>query len=246
LNVWDPNPGPGVFSLSQLWITAGAGNRLQTIESGWQVYPDLYGDRLPHLFIFFTNNNYADGSGWYNLNKPPGAQLGFVQYDTPAARSWVIGGALSSSGVGLSTVDGPQVNVVMQWQRDASTGNWFLYLGRDGGALDAIGYYPQGLFLSGPLTSAADTVDFGGEVASVTRSTTTGEMGSGQPASSGAKRAAYQDHVFFVPTSGDGHLQPAALTAMVDTSDSSFYSVVVRSAEAGERAYFYFGGHSAP
>src|ERR1700730_16696367 len=62
-----------------------------------------------------------DGSGWYNLNKPPGAQLGFVQYDTPAARSWVIGGALSRSGVGLSTVDGPQVNLAMQWQRCLST-----------------------------------------------------------------------------------------------------------------------------
>ena len=245
MNVWDPNPDPGVFSLSQLWISAQNGGPHQTIESGWQIYFLEYGDRLPHLFIFFTNNNYADGSGWYNLNRPPGQQLGFIQLDTPAARSWVIGDALSESGVGLSAIGGPQTNLIMQWQRDSNTGNWFLYLGRDDGSPDAIGYYPQQLFGAGPLASASQRVDFGGEVCSVVGSTATGEMGSGQPASSGWKRAAYQDRICFLPTSGD-RLQPASLMPVVDDNDSSFYSIVVGSAEDGNRTYFYFGGHSAP
>jgi hypothetical protein len=244
LNVWDPNPDPGVFSLSQLWITAQAGT-LQTIESGWQVYSGKYGDSLPHLFIYFTNNNYRDGSGWYNLERPPGQQLGFIQLDTPAARSWVIGGALSASGLGVSTTAGPQVNLTMQWQRDPTTGNWFLYLGRDGGAVDPIGYYPRQLFGAGPLSDAADTVDFGGEVCSVVGSTASGEMGSGQPANAGNGRAAYQDRVYFLPTSGD-RLQPASLTEQVDDSDSPFYSVIVGTTDNGKRTFFYFGGRSAP
>jgi hypothetical protein len=245
VDVWDPNPDPGVFSLSQLWITARA-SMLQTIESGWQVYPDVYGDRLPHLFIFFTNNSYAVGSGWYNLNQPPGQPLGFVQYATPAARSWVIGGALSQSGLGLSTIDGPQVYLTMQWQRDFSTGNWFLYLGRNAAALDPIGYYPQALFGTGPLTSTAQIVDFGGEVCSLPGSTATGEMGSGQPAAAGANQAASQDRLLYLPTSGDGTLEPANLTPVVDPSDAPYYSIAEGSAEGGERTFFYFGGHSAP
>ena len=32
------------FSLSQMWITRGGGGNLETVEGGWQVYHDLYGD----------------------------------------------------------------------------------------------------------------------------------------------------------------------------------------------------------
>src|SRR5262249_45008175 len=39
LNVWDVDPSPGVFNLSQLWMVGRlGGQKVQTIESGWQVY----------------------------------------------------------------------------------------------------------------------------------------------------------------------------------------------------------------
>src|SRR5207249_7804207 len=41
LNLWDPTPTNHQFSLSQQWYVGGS--PVQTIEGGWQVYPDLYG-----------------------------------------------------------------------------------------------------------------------------------------------------------------------------------------------------------
>src|SRR5213594_1101278 len=43
LNVWKPDPKPGVFSLSQHWYVGGSGESTQTVEGGWQVYPSKYG-----------------------------------------------------------------------------------------------------------------------------------------------------------------------------------------------------------
>ncbi|KAG2534430.1 hypothetical protein PVAP13_9NG064531 [Panicum virgatum] len=46
INVWEPKiEQPNEFSLSQLWILGGSfGEDLNSIEAGWQVSPDLYGD----------------------------------------------------------------------------------------------------------------------------------------------------------------------------------------------------------
>ena len=48
-NVWNPFvEQPGEFSLSQLWVIGGA----QTVEAGWQVSRNLYGDDRTHLFVY--------------------------------------------------------------------------------------------------------------------------------------------------------------------------------------------------
>nr|ACF81630.1 unknown [Zea mays] len=49
LNVWPAQvASPAEFSLSQIWVISGAfGNDLNTIEAGWQVSPQLYGDNSP-------------------------------------------------------------------------------------------------------------------------------------------------------------------------------------------------------
>ncbi|CAL5017444.1 unnamed protein product [Urochloa decumbens] len=59
VNVWQPTPQRGDFSLAQLWITAGSyGNKdLNTIEVGWQVYPAMYGSGSTRLFIYWTDPN---------------------------------------------------------------------------------------------------------------------------------------------------------------------------------------------
>src|SRR5204862_7792173 len=81
------------FSLSQLWVTGGAGAGLQTAEAGWQKYPMMYGDGNPHLFIYYTTADYAsqgNGAGCYNLTC-----TGFVQTNS----SVLISGALSPVSV---------------------------------------------------------------------------------------------------------------------------------------------------
>ncbi|CAO2142887.1 unnamed protein product [Urochloa humidicola] len=57
VNLWKPTTeSTEDFSLTQLWIDAGSysNNDLNTIEAGWQVYPYLYGDANPRLFIYWT------------------------------------------------------------------------------------------------------------------------------------------------------------------------------------------------
>ncbi|XP_039799323.1 uncharacterized protein LOC120664258 isoform X1 [Panicum virgatum] len=56
LNVWPAQvASPAEFSLSQIWVISGAfGNDLNTIEAGWQVSPQLYGDNNPRFFTYWT------------------------------------------------------------------------------------------------------------------------------------------------------------------------------------------------
>uniref|UniRef100_K3ZN28 Neprosin PEP catalytic domain-containing protein n=1 Tax=Setaria italica TaxID=4555 RepID=K3ZN28_SETIT len=65
INLWEPTIGRAKdFSLAQLWISGGSysGNDLNTIEAGWQVYPELYGDRSTRLFIYWTD---PKGGNWW-------------------------------------------------------------------------------------------------------------------------------------------------------------------------------------
>ncbi|KAL3646917.1 hypothetical protein CASFOL_009461 [Castilleja foliolosa] len=57
MDVWAPTvETSSEFSLSQVWVMAGSLRKgdLNTIEAGWQVYPDIYGDNAPRLFIYWT------------------------------------------------------------------------------------------------------------------------------------------------------------------------------------------------
>ncbi|KAL3697609.1 hypothetical protein R1sor_011685 [Riccia sorocarpa] len=60
-SMWQPYVElPSEFSLAQIWITAGnyQDNSLNSIEVGWQVCEEIYGDNLPHLFVFWTRDAY--------------------------------------------------------------------------------------------------------------------------------------------------------------------------------------------
>ncbi|MBA0858831.1 hypothetical protein Goshw_000875, partial [Gossypium schwendimanii] len=57
INVWNPSiEEVNEFSLSQIWILSGSfdGSDLNSIEAGWQVSPELYGDNRPRLFTYWT------------------------------------------------------------------------------------------------------------------------------------------------------------------------------------------------
>jgi hypothetical protein len=221
-NVWSPNPSPGVFSLSQLWLTGGSGNGLQTIEGGWHVYPDLFqGSTLPRLFIFSTPDGYRSGA--YNL------QGGFVQVDS----TWVIGGSFDASARG-----GAQRGFLMQWQRDAR-GNWWLYLGGSAGPV-AVGYYPVALYGGGQLSQYSEMVDFGGEVCSQINDRRTGEMGSGQPASAGWQQAAFQRSCAYLDRQS-GQMVTANLTPD-PRNDAPCYTLDAKTGTGDWATYFYFGG----
>ena len=93
LNLWDPPIGANqVFSLSQHWYVGGSGANLQTAECGWQVYPAMYGDAKPHLFIYWTADGYS-ATGCYNLTC--GA---FVQTGTAYTPGMALGPISMSGG----------------------------------------------------------------------------------------------------------------------------------------------------
>lgn len=68
INVWEPQvSNPTEFSLSQIWIISGSfDDDLNTIESGWQVSPELYGDSKPRFFTYWTTDAYQ-ATGCYNM-----------------------------------------------------------------------------------------------------------------------------------------------------------------------------------
>ena len=91
LNVWDPlidlPPGGNGedHSILQAWLQNRSGP-IESIEVGWSVDKGLNGDTLPHLFTFFTNDDYGEGGddlGGYNS-----FQKGFV-HNTAAASAVV-------------------------------------------------------------------------------------------------------------------------------------------------------------
>ncbi|KAI3696490.1 hypothetical protein L1987_79508 [Smallanthus sonchifolius] len=74
LNVWAPNvTNKDDFSLSQIWVISDIPNHdVNVIEAGLMVYPRLYGDNSPRLFIYWTDPN--SGNWWLSLD---GNQIGY-------------------------------------------------------------------------------------------------------------------------------------------------------------------------
>jgi len=224
LNVWKPNPSPGVFSLSQQWYTGGSGGSLQTVEGGWQVFPNKYGTSNPALFIFYTPNNYS--SGCYNHDCSA-----FVQVNN----TWVLGGSISPQ----STDGGTQYIIRMQWQ--LYQGNWWLFV-KGSGDYIAVGYYPGSKFNGGQLTKNAQWVKFGGETDS-DDSGKAGQMGSGKFASAGWSHAAYQRTIYYIDTSLVSHWTNLA----AHQPTASCYTIDLHNNTGGAWAtYFYFGGPKCP
>jgi hypothetical protein len=231
-NVWKPRVEPGVFSLSQLWITSGddpGGPAVQTIESGWQVYPDHYGHDRPALFLYFTTAGYNPsfgGTRGYNLEVP-----GFVQ----TSPRWTLGAPLP--GWSRSGPDGEQVGLGLHWRRDPETGLWWLFIEGEN-APEPFGFYPGSLFRRGALSASARFVDFGGEVAARPGQIGTGAMGSGAMAGSGFGRAAFIKNL--ATTDGSGQATQARLIAQPGVPGR--YSLIARHGDRSWGSHLFFGG----
>ncbi|KAL3835593.1 hypothetical protein ACJIZ3_010329 [Penstemon smallii] len=176
INVWAPRVANQYeFSLSQLWVIAGSfGDDLNTIEAGWQVSPEIYGDSYPRFFTYWTSDAYQ-ATGCYNL-----LCSGFVQTNNKIA----IGAAISPT----SGYNGGQFDISLLVWKDPKHGNWWLEFGN--GIL--VGYWPSFLFTH--LRDKASMVQFGGEIVnsrSSTGSHTSTQMGSGHFAGEGFGKASY-------------------------------------------------------
>lgn len=222
INVWAPRVTDQYeFSLSQVWIISGTfGNDLNTIEAGWQVSPELYGDSYPRFFTYWTTDAYQ-ATGCYNL-----LCSGFVQTNNRIA----IGAAISPR----SSYTGRQFDIGIMIWKDPKHGHWWLEFGS--GLL--VGYWPSFLFTH--LKGHASMVQFGGEIVN-TRSMgyhTSTQMGSGHFADEGFGRASYFRNLQVVDW--DNSLIPLSNLHLLADHPSCYDIKAGRNNVWGN--YFYYGG----
>ncbi len=222
MNVWDPKiQQPNEFSLSQMWILGGSfSSDLNSIEAGWQVSPDLYGDNNTRLFTYWTSDAYQ-ATGCYNL-----LCSGFIQINNEIA--------MGASIYPISGYRGSQYDISILVWKDPQEGNWWMQFGNG----NVLGYWPAGLFSY--LTDSASMIEWGGEVvnsASDGEHTTT-EMGSGHFPEEGFGKASYFRNVQIVD--GSNNLR-APKDVGTFTEQSNCYDVQVgKNDDWG--SYFYYGG----
>jgi hypothetical protein len=210
ISVYDPyTETSDDFSLMQIGIVNDENNGLvQSAEAGIQEMEDIYGDYIPHLFVYYTTNNYSndgDNQGGYNQEVD-----GWVQYD-----SSVYPGATFAN---LSTPGGTQFSILIKYQ--FFQGNWWFRAGDRW-----IGYYPSGLYegnrsVFSSLGDHANLIGFWGEVfdSEDVPGPTSTTMGSGFWAEDGWQWAAYQRNLLFQDRSGALHDYNADST-VVDSSN---------------------------
>ncbi|XP_022135449.1 uncharacterized protein LOC111007405 [Momordica charantia] len=222
INVWAPHVSDQYeFSLSQMWVISGSFNHdLNTIEAGWQVSPELYGDNYPRFFTYWTTDAYQ-ATGCYNL-----LCSGFVQTNNKIA----IGAAISPR----SSYNGRQFDVGLMIWKDPRHGNWWLEFGQ--GLL--VGYWPA--FLFSHLGSHASMIQFGGEIVN-TRSTgfhTSTQMGSGHFAEEGYGKASYFRNLQIIDW--DNSLLPVSNLHLLADHPNCYDIRQGKNKLWGN--YFYYGG----
>ncbi|KAK7407234.1 hypothetical protein VNO78_08968 [Psophocarpus tetragonolobus] len=222
INVWAPRvANQDEFSLSQMWVISGSfGDDLNTIEAGWQVSPELYGDRYPRFFTYWTSDAYQ-ATGCYNL-----LCSGFVQTNNKIA----IGAAISPT----SSYAGGQFDISLLIWKDPKHGNWWLEFGS--GIL--VGYWPSFLFTH--LRDHASMVQFGGEIVNSRQSGThtSTQMGSGHFAGEGFGKASYFRNMQVVDW--DNNLVPLSnLRVLADHPNCYDIQGGINNVWGN---YFYYGG----
>ncbi|XP_047957953.1 uncharacterized protein LOC125203609 [Salvia hispanica] len=222
INVWAPRVANKYeFSLSQMWVIGGSfGDDLNTIEAGWQVSPEIYGDNYPRFFTYWTSDAYQ-ATGCYNL-----LCSGFVQTNNRIA----IGAAISPT----SSYNGGQFDISLLIWKDPKHGNWWLEFGN--GVL--VGYWPTFLFTH--LRDRANMVQFGGEIVNSrsSGSHTSTQMGSGHFAREGFGKASYFRNLQVVDW--DNSLIPLSnLRVLADHSNCYDIRGGINRVWGN---YFYYGG----
>eukprot|EP00262_Sarcandra_glabra_P003907 TRINITY_DN1477_c0_g1_i3.p1 TRINITY_DN1477_c0_g1~~TRINITY_DN1477_c0_g1_i3.p1 ORF type:complete len:412 (-),score=66.93 TRINITY_DN1477_c0_g1_i3:103-1338(-) len=222
INVWEPRiQKPNEFSLSQIWILGGSfGEDLNSIEAGWQVSPDLYGDHNTRLFTYWTSDAYQ-ATGCYNL-----LCSGFIQINNEIA--------MGASIFPISGYRRSQYDISILVWKDPKEGHWWMQFGND----YVLGYWPSYLFSY--LADSATMIEWGGEVVNseTDGQHTATQMGSGHFPDEGFGKASYFRNIQIVD--GSNNLRaPKGIGTFTEQSDC--YDV--QNGDQGNWGnYFYYGG----
>jgi len=209
-----------VFSLSQVWFIGYKDGQTQTVEAGWQVYPDRLYDQWPHLFAYYTADGYTQ-TGCYDYTC--GA---FLQ----TSGSTFLGAALWPSLPG-----GTQYEKTIKWEW--WSGNWWLQVSGTW-----VGYYPGSLFGGGEMATHSVLIEFGGEIVGGdgTPYNYYPPMGSGYWGTDGWPWAAFQHGIYYYDDADYAH--PADMVPdNTCPAKSSIFGPYWYSLDEWQ-IYFYFGG----
>ncbi|KAM0827174.1 hypothetical protein ACQ4PT_068363 [Festuca glaucescens] len=226
INVWEPKiQQPNEFSLSQLWILGGGGGSfgadLNSIEAGWQVSPDLYGDKNTKMFTYWTSGAYQV-IGCYNI-----LCSGFIQINSEIT--------MGASIFPISNLAGSQYDISILIWKDPKEGNWWMQFGKE----YVLGYWPS--FLFSYLADSASMIEWGGEVVNSEPDAahTLTQMGSGQKfPEEGFGKACYFKNIQVVDITNQLKAPKGVGTF---TEQSNCYDV--QNGNNGDwGTYFYYGG----
>ncbi|PKI58649.1 hypothetical protein CRG98_020975 [Punica granatum] len=214
-NVWNPSTEIGEISVSQIWISAGSGENLNTVEAGWIV---LGSSPVTRFFTYWTSDAYKS-TGCYNLDCP-----GFVLANNNFAPGFVF--------QSISTYGGKQFSVDIQIKQ-----NWWLRVYNKN-----MGYWPGSIFNS--LTGGGSAVTWGGEIYNSQKSGhhTATQMGSGHfPRDGYFTKSAYIRNLAFIQDNGPMRSVPKeALVSSV--TKRQCYDLVMGPSGIHFGTHFYFGG----
>ncbi|RZC75908.1 hypothetical protein C5167_000162 [Papaver somniferum] len=141
LSVTNPTVQSSQLSTSQIWIMNGPRENLNSIEVGWAVYPELFGDNRTRVFGLWTADGYKEKGCFNTLCE------GFVQVHP----EYFFGEPLREGTYGKE-----QRGFDFSVHR-GSDGKWWFIDGRDKAT---IGYWPPEIFTH--LKNPATVVEFGG------------------------------------------------------------------------------------
>lgn len=223
INVWAPRIETlDEFSLSQLWVLSGSfdGSDLNSIEAGWQVSPELYGDTRPRLFTYWTSDSYQE-TGCYNL-----LCSGFVQTNNKIA----IGASISP----VSEFADTQYDITILIWKDPKEGNWWMEFADH----TLVGYWPSELFTH--LADHANMIEWGGEIVNTEAGGehTSTQMGSGHFAEEGFGKASYFRNLEIVDS--DNSLR--GVSSMLTLAEHTYCYNIQNRYNIEWSNHFYFGG----
>ncbi|XP_052887605.1 uncharacterized protein LOC108468348 [Gossypium arboreum] len=222
INVWNPNVESEDFTTAQVWLKAGPNDNFESIESGWTVNPQLYGDKKTRLFAHWTKDSYKT-TGCFDLQCS-----GFIQTSSKIA----LGAAISPISMEL----GQQYYITIGIYMDENTNNWWLIFGNG----IAVGYWPASTLNA--LKNSATMVEWGGQVYSSTvrkSPHTKTAMGSGKFASSLKGNACYMENIAIVDFSTQLQYPPEVTTL---AEENYCYTALNHQDGSESSPTFYFGG----
>ncbi|KAF9623588.1 hypothetical protein IFM89_003378 [Coptis chinensis] len=189
INVYAPTAKKGQTSSAQMWIENGAPQIRNSLQAGWMVAPDLFGDARAHLFGYWSVRSLAHPQ----VQVPNGVQRGCFNH---LCQGFVQTNQQYSLGVpfnnGSTYGDNNQMEIHLMIYQDPINWNWWLTIPERN---VTIGYWPAEIIPN--LRQGASIIAWGGQAIGLPNGFSP-EMGSGHFPDGNYRHGCYFRQIHFV------------------------------------------------